>query len=57
LISGDLIARNDCLPKAQIFVCEAEMGLTFFADERIFRYKTETQYNIQDIDPGGENNE
>jgi DNA-binding protein HU-beta len=27
---------------------------TFFVDERIFPNKTETQYNIQDIDSGGE---
>ncbi|GGH42505.1 hypothetical protein GCM10008014_02770 [Paenibacillus silvae] len=32
----------------------AQDVLTFFAYERIFSYKTETQYNIQDIDSGGE---
>lgn len=32
----------------------AQNGQRFFVNERIFPYKTETQYNIQDIDPGGE---
>lgn len=53
------VVSDDILPKMTVdrrrrFVFIAQDVRRFFAYERIFRYKTETQYNIQDIDTGGE---
>jgi len=53
------VVSDDILPKMTVdrrrrFVFIAQDVRRFFAYERIFLYKTETQYNIQDIDTGGE---